>query len=256
MRGTLVAMLVGIASLAAVACGGGNDTVTFPDENLEAVIRDALDKPPGEKITAGELAEITYLDSHVIEGGIADLTGIELLYNLTELQFVETQISDISPLASLTSLTKLSLDRNRISDITPLASLTNLTKLFLYRNRISDITPLASLTNLTMLFLDHNQISDITPLASLTNLEALRLEFNQISDISPLVENSALGLEDNDPQDAPANPLVCRVPSGGNTVHILADLVTLKGNNLDLSEGSEDLGNIGALEERGMQVGY
>jgi hypothetical protein len=59
----------------------------------------------------------------------------------------------------------------------------------------------------------------------------VRLEFhnNQISDISPLVENSGLSEENH---------------------------ISLRGNNLDLSEGSEDLENIKILEERGVRVDY
>jgi len=52
---------------------------------------------------------------------------------------------------------------------------------------------------------------------------------NQISDISPLVENSGLGE---------------------------GDYVLLSNNNLDLSEGSEDMENIRQLEGRGVVVHY
>lgn len=67
----------------------------------------------------------------------------------------------------------------------------------------------------------------IAALASHTNLVVLELHYNQISDISPLVENSGLS---------------------GN--------LQLASNNLDLSEGSEDLKNIRILEERGVEVIY
>jgi len=79
------------------------------------------------------------------------------------------------------------------------------------------------------LYLERNQISDISPLASLTNLDTLWLSDNQISDISPLVENSGLGTGDE---------------------------IWLEDNNLDLSEGSEDMDNIRALEDRGVVVRY
>ena len=115
------------------------------------------------------------------------------------------------------------------STTTFLSSLTNLTVLQLRQNGISDISPLLSLTNLTDLTLLGNQISDISPLSSLTNLTLLILAENQISDISPLVENSGLGK---------------------------GDQVWLKGNKLDLSEGSEDTENIRALKDRGVIVRY
>ena len=177
--------------------------VTFPDENLDTVIRDALGKQAGEEITAGELAELTTLDAK------------------------GRRIADLSSIRYCTNLTTLFLQENLISDLSPLASLTKLTKLWLGKNQIRDLSPLASLTNLKTLALGTNQISDVSPLASLTKLHWLFLDKNQISDISPLVENSGLGE---------------------------GDRVGLGNNNLDLSEGSEDLENIRQLEARGVMV--
>ena len=88
---------------------------------------------------------------------------------------------------------------------------------------------LISTSCLIGLCLNNNQISDISPLNSLTNLIELKLQFNQISDLSPLVENSGLGER---------------------------DMLQLQNNNLDLSEGSEDLEDIRVLEERGVLVDY
>ena len=150
---------------------------------------------------------------------------------------MSNQISDISALANLTSLVELQLGENQITDISPLANLNHLTELELSGNQISDISALANLTNLTVLRLfgtpdylggtAERQISDISPLANLKNLKVLVLNINQISDISPLLENSGLGE---------------------------GDLVWLGDNNLDLSNGSEDLEVIRQLEERGVRV--
>ena len=181
------------------------EEVTFPDPNLEAAIREALNKPEGP-ITDEDLATLTELDA---EGrGIIDLTGIEYCINLQELGLNFNQVSDISilsdltklqvlelwdnritnvgPLSSLTNLEWLRLEENQITDISPLANLTKLWWLWLYNNQISNISPLASLTNLAWLWLEGNQITDISPLANLFNLQTLGLGGNQISDISPL----------------------------------------------------------------------
>ena len=185
---TKKAMLLGVILLLMVLLGAcaapAPETVVFADENLEAAIRDALDKPAGEAITPAELAGLTALAATM--QGITDLSGIEYC--------------------------------------------TNLTYLSLRMNQISDLSPLASLTNLMEFNLCDNQVSDISPLASLTNLTVLSLRGNQISDISPLVENSGLGEGD----------------------YVLLE----KNNNLDLSEGSEDLENIRQLEGRGVAVHY
>ena len=107
--------------------------VTFPDANLEAAIREAIDKPEGLIFTS-DLDGLTSLKTK----GITDLTGLEYCINLTELDLAWNQITDISPLASLTKLTALHLAGNQISDLSPLTSLTNLTRLNLEDNPLSD----------------------------------------------------------------------------------------------------------------------
>ena len=226
-RFRILAVTLSLLVLVAMPVGCGPETVTFPDENLEAAIRDALGKPVGEEIMTAELANLTTLSAPFSD--ITDLSGLEYCTNLTELTLAKNQISDISSLSSLTNLTELTLHGNQISDISALSSLTNLTELYLGENQISDISPLSSLTNLTSLYLGENQISDISALSSLTNLITLRLSGNQISDISPLLENSGLGEGDG---------------------------VYLEGNNLDLWEGSDDMENVKALEDRGVVVHY
>ena len=219
-----ISFLVPVALL--IGCGGP-ETVTFPDENLDTAIRAALGKTAGEEITVDELANLTELDA--LARGITDLSGLEYCTNLTQFHLGGNQISDVSPLSSLASLTGLGLSENKISDIYPLSSLISLTQLHLDGNQISDISPLSSLTSLTVLNLRGNQISGISPLSSLANLTWLSLGGNQISDISPLVENSGL---------------------------VTGDEIWLEDNNLDLTEGSEDMQNIRALEDRGVEVNY
>ncbi|MBM4448621.1 MAG: leucine-rich repeat domain-containing protein, partial [Chloroflexi bacterium] len=82
---------------------------------------------------------------------------------------------------------------------------------------------------LAVLYLSANEVEDVSPLISLAGLQRLSLSQNQISDIAPLLANSGLG--DGDHLD-------------------------LKGNNLDLSQGFEDMADIRQLEERGVQVEY
>ena len=52
-----------------------SEEVIFPDPNLEAAIREALDIPSGEPITEEDLAELTELDAS--ERGIIDFSGIK-----------------------------------------------------------------------------------------------------------------------------------------------------------------------------------
>ncbi len=246
----IVTLLVLLPVAAVAGCTApAPETVVFPDENLDKAIRNALDKPMGEAITPAELSGLMVLPAR--ELGIADLSGIEYCTNLSELDLDYNRISDISPLSSLTSLTLLQLNFNQIGDISPLSSLTSLEVLRLQDNQISDISPLASLTNLIILNLNSNQISDISPLASLINLHNLTLACNQISDVSPLASHTNLRkLTLNLNQISDISPLVENSGLSEAVSIVLAD------NNLDLSEGSEDLENIRILEERGVRVDY
>jgi Leucine-rich repeat (LRR) protein len=157
--------------------------VIFPDPNLEAAIREAINKPDGA-IFAPDLEELTILS--VENSEIKDITGLEYCTNLQNLSLYSNQITDISPLSGLTNLQMLFLDINQITDISPLSGLTNLQMLRLGSNQIKDISPLSGLTNLLRLELYSNQITDISPLSGLTNLQTLYLDSNQITDVSRL----------------------------------------------------------------------
>jgi len=154
MKNLTIACSVGVLVLLPLAIVIGclapaPETVSFPDENLEKAIRDALDKPAGEAITPVELAGLMELTAN--KKDITDLSGIEYCTNLVLLSLEGNQVSDISPLASLSNLKYLSLGSNQISDISPLISLSNLVSLRLRINQVNDISPLASLTKLEFL---------------------------------------------------------------------------------------------------------
>ncbi len=126
--------------------GCSDATVTFPDTNLEATIRETINKPEGPIFTS-DLKSLTMLEAQ--ERGISDLTGLEHCANLRWLALVENNISDLSPLAGLTNLQELFLTSNNISDISPLAGLANLEYLELWYNNISDISPLVENSELS-----------------------------------------------------------------------------------------------------------
>ena len=156
--------------------------IDFPDKNLEAAIRQAINKPKGD-IQQTDLVGTGFTSLTATNANIADLTGLEYCTDLTWLALSVDGISDISVLASLTNLKELNLPENQISDISALAGLSNLEDLDLAENQISDISALASLTNLTDLSLGSNLISDLSALAGLTNLIDLYLDDNPIRGI-------------------------------------------------------------------------
>ena len=114
-------------------------TVKFPDPNLEAAIRDAIHKPSGE-ITLTDVKDITKLDAESLD--ISNIEGIQNLSNLQELILIDNEISNISPLKSLTKLKILDLTTNKVSNVSALINLTKLTRLSLFENKVSDISAL------------------------------------------------------------------------------------------------------------------
>ena len=94
---------VGLALLSDGTISPLTDTipVTFPDANLEAAIREAINKPQGS-IYPSDLGALTALDAR--ERGISDITGLEYCVNLQVLYLWENNISDISPLVANSGL--------------------------------------------------------------------------------------------------------------------------------------------------------
>ncbi|VAX22298.1 hypothetical protein MNBD_NITROSPINAE04-2391 [hydrothermal vent metagenome] len=101
--------------------------------------------------------------------GIANLSGMEYLTNLTRASFIDNNITDVSYLSSMTSLQTLYLNNNSITSVSDLASMTNLTTLFLESNNISDVSQLSGLTSLQYLRLNDNSITTgVDTLAAVT----------------------------------------------------------------------------------------
>ena len=160
------------------------------DAALAAAIRNSLGLPPGTRILATTLQNLTTLDAQSDE--ITTLTGLEHATALTTLYITSNAITDISSLQGLTHLKTLAINGGSITDITPLQALTHLTILVLSGGEISDITPLQKLTHLTILVLSDNAILDITPLSGLKSLKVLDLGGNSINSIDALKGMTAL----------------------------------------------------------------
>ena len=114
-RKSLFLSVVVVMMLSLSACGPKE--VTFLDSNLEAAIREAIDKPEGT-VLPSDLEGLTSLEASGRD--ITNLLGLEHCTNLAQLHLYNNQISDISPLSNLTNLEELGLDNNQISDISPL----------------------------------------------------------------------------------------------------------------------------------------
>lgn len=154
-------------------------SLSYSDANLSSCIATA---------TSGltYVHEVTTLGSSCTSKSIADISGLEALTSLTNLNLGNNSISDLSPLQGLTQITVLALSSNSITDVQPLFRMTGLTQLTLNSNNINDISGLADLTNIVTLHIYNNSITDISALSSMNAMTELRIYNNTISDLSPL----------------------------------------------------------------------
>ena len=235
---TGIEYLLNLEELSFAGCGIEDLSPLIELTNLKSLEFGAWEPTRIDDLTP--LGKISSLERLAIGANItSDISPIGNLGNLIELRLWRSiPEGDISFLAELGNLTKLNIADNGIEDLSVLSGLKNLRELNLGFNRINDISALENLINLETLILggSHegvistgNKIEDISPIRSLTNLGHLTLDDNRISDISPLVENTGFGE---------------------------GDKIDLRHNYLDLTPGSEDMNNINALIDRGVEVIY
>ena len=146
-------------------------------------------------------------------------------------------VGEVYP-SDLKQLTELDLQNEKIENLKWFKYCENLERLVLLDNGIKDISFLSNFTNLKHLVVFQNNISDLSPLSGLYKLRGVLLRHNNITDIQPLVDNF-------------------KVKESGEEIGLgEGDRVNLRDNNLDLSEGSEDLQDIQTLLDRGVEVEY
>ena len=146
------------------------EEVSFPDANLENVIRGELGIPEPTIITDTDMETMGSL--YAGRESISNIQGLEYATNLTEVRLNENQIIDISAVSGLTNLEYLHLPVNHINNISAVSGLTSLYYLNLWDNRISDISAVSGLKNLKYLCLWDNQIETMD--LSGSNLSSLR----------------------------------------------------------------------------------
>lgn len=169
---TILFIILFIFSCKKTSTGSDPIVITFPDANLETLIREVISKPTGDILNT-DLISIKELIGN--EREIADISGVEYCTNLEKLELMKNTISDISKLSSLTNLTALNLYKNQISDISPISGLTNLTALRFNTNQISDIKVLIDNSGIDSgdeIWLENNPLSDTSINTYIPQLEA------------------------------------------------------------------------------------
>lgn len=124
---------------------------------------------------------------------------IDANYELLRLRslrlFSTSGLSDMSPLEGLNTLEELDLSGQKVSDLNFLYRLGPLRKLVLDSNPIDDLTPLIHHRNLRHLSLRHHTLSadDVMLLAQLPRLQVLDLTGASYDDLSPLERRIGIG---------------------------------------------------------------
>ncbi len=230
-------------------------SVYIPDTNLREAIEDALDKAPGDVITAEDMK--TLVDLRGVGRGVRDLTGLETAINLEELHLQNNPISDISPLAGLVKLKEINLRNSSLVDLSPLSELILLKEVRFSGESIVDLSPLAGLMNLEGVGAWSTSVSDASPLSGLTKLRWLELQGSPISDFSPFSGLTNLRrLEMYAAKTSDLSPLKgltgLKILSIGNSqisdVSPLAGLINLEGLGLFANRHISDISPLASLK--------
>jgi len=198
-----------------------NSVITFTDPNLEAVVREEINKPEGPIIETD--VESIY-ELSIFSRGITSLEGIQNLKNLKGLYAWDNLITDISPLQELTQLQWLDLDEVKLKDFSPLQYLVNLEELSLAFN---DIT---------------TQLDGI--LGNLSKLLSLNLKNNKLGETAVTADNIRHLYVVNDP-----NNLINELGKLGNLTEL-----NISNNKITSIEGLQSLKQLSSLEISNNQI--
>lgn len=193
-----------------VVAGASNPIVAFPDAGLEAAVRTKLDRPQG-LIYHNDLQSITRLNAAGYD--IQDLTGLERMHRLVDLDLSYNAVASVAPLGSLSFLRTLDLTQNGMGDLaahqfnvfrghalreltlsgnpglsglSTLAGFPLLEALTIRESGLSDLAGLPDLVFLTALDLRGNALENLGTLPALPVLTSLNLRENDLEDISNL----------------------------------------------------------------------
>ena len=186
----------------AAGCEG---VIAFPDAALEERVRRSVGKRQGD-LRCDDVCDV----SPLVASGLAepakieDLSGLQCLTGLTQLDLHSNQFADVRPLSSLTQLVSLNLADNLIRDAAALSGLHALESLNLQGNRLQSLTGLGDLPQLNWLSVEDNRLVDVAPAAGFTMLMVFRASRNQLADVRALAALPSLSLllvESNPIQD-------------------------------------------------------
>ncbi len=172
--------------------------VAFAEPLIERAVRLMLKIDDGAPVTRQDLLNVTGLyvygnrpaagseeyrqilrqadgGNPAANGGIAVLTDVAMMPNLTIVDLPLQNIADLTPLAGLTALRDLDIKHNPVAELAPLAGLTQLTSVGLYGTRVEDLAPLAACPLLSSLDVGGTFVTSVASLGANGSIRWLKL---------------------------------------------------------------------------------
>ncbi|AEX51733.1 putative surface protein [Rahnella aquatilis CIP 78.65 = ATCC 33071] len=113
----------------------------------------------------GKITSLTELI--IIQCGETNISYLNTLSNLENLNFKDNFVSDISFVSNLHKLNYISFTNNKVSDLTPLKQLTLLETFIAPENLITTLSPILDLPLLTLCTISNNYLTDFGEIAYL-----------------------------------------------------------------------------------------
>lgn len=154
--------------------------VTFPDAELDRVVRELISIPEGDLQTS-DVNTLTSISAR--DEGIVDLTGINSMPLLGSLDVSRNPVEDLSPLAGNRAILTLRVEQIPAEDLTPLAEMHNLLTLDASGMVNADWDSLTILTQIRQLLVDGvgSQVTD--PVSEMDWLLYLSVAGNGLSSL-------------------------------------------------------------------------
>lgn len=115
---------------------GFHEKIPFPDKNLEAAIRKAMNLPDRFDITPMHTSQVMCLDLRGLD--IENIDGLQFFTSLEVLYLSDNKIEHLDALESVTELFILDFSGNQVRDVTPILGLSNLMLIDARNNPMED----------------------------------------------------------------------------------------------------------------------
>lgn len=165
--------------------------VAIKDPELEAIIRDKLDKPEGD-ILVSDMANLYSLNINNKETPVRQLDGLEYAVNLGNFSYRYGQLESLAPIANCGYITYLTISYSTVDELPNTLDMPDLRTVNFIETNVSDFSFLAGLTQITDLTLTRCGVSAIEFLSDFDDLVELNLSDNQIADIAALRDKRQL----------------------------------------------------------------